>query len=91
MMGGGTVVDASVIQAPSSTKNAAKEHDPETKLAAKPFRALRLAPGRVWYPSWANQPASDTPPFRAGCGLIRPEDRGFKPQRCLRINVQILS
>ncbi len=35
IMHGGSIVDANIIQAPSSTKNAAKERDPEMKSTKK--------------------------------------------------------
>ena len=54
----------------------------ETKVVAKPFRALRLAPGRGLRPLPGQPPASDTPPESAECGLIWPEGRSLKPQRC---------
>ena len=73
MMKKGTVVDATLIAAPSSTKNAQGERDPEMKQAKK---------GNQWYfesqgPSRA-APVSSVSPSRSSsiyCGAMQPWNR----------------
>jgi transposase, IS5 family len=68
----GTIVDASIISAPSSTKNREKARDPEMHQTKK---------GNQWYfGMWRPQPMSPTAEYcrncctatRPGCGATRP-------------------
>lgn len=47
-LGTGTIVDATIISAPSSTKNQGKQRDPEMRQTAKPVLSF-VEGGKQWY------------------------------------------
>ena len=80
VMRGGSVVDATIIEAPSSTKNASGSRDPETRLAKKGNQwhfGTKCHPGEdagSGYVHSATLAAANVPDVREAHGLVRDDD-----------------